>query len=94
MITTAKRSKVLLYTVLTEWKDNLHTLTSNFVEGATITRGVGLWQGTKEDSARIEIIGSIEDGKAVADLATAIRNVNNQTAVYVTETDITLTEYL
>lgn len=91
--TLNRRSQVMLYTLLTEWKDNIPELAQNFVDGATVTRGLGIWHATREQSARIEVIGGIETADSVAALATAIRNVNNQQSVYVTEQPLTLTEY-
>lgn len=84
--------KLTLYTLLTEYRDNLATLTAGFFDGFTVTRATGYYKGMPEPSGRIEVIGEPADWQAIEALATAIRNVNAQQSVYILETDATLTE--
>lgn len=86
--------KLTLFTILTEWKENLDKLTAGYFDGFTITEGIGYYRGGRERSARIDIIAEPSEAFAVAGLATAIRNVNAQHSVLVLETDITNTEIL
>ena len=79
----------MLYRIYTENKnyDSLVRLTSNLFPAFTITRGIGVWEGTAEQSAVIEIAevgqdsGSLEN--RVLTLAENIRAENEQDAVLV-----------
>jgi hypothetical protein len=65
-------------------RDSLVKLVSRYFEGATITYGIGLWQGVTERAAVIDIIGNANDLQAIVNLAGDIRFVHGQTAVLVT----------
>lgn len=45
-------------------RESLVKLVSRYFEGATITYGVGLWQGVTEVSAVVDIIGTSDDLQA------------------------------
>lgn len=73
-----------IYRLYTETKPNLVELTSRYFKGASLIPAWGLWQGEKELSAIIEIIGESSDLQSIVNLAGDIREVNQQTEVLVT----------
>ncbi len=76
------------YRLYTEIRPNLQALVSSHFEGATIFYAEGLWQGKPEQSAIIEIVGSVEDLARVRSLALLIRITNDQTTVMLTMTAV------
>lgn len=70
-------------------RESLVRLVARYFEGATITHGVGLWQGKTERAAVVDIIGTLDDVQAIANLAGDIRFVHGQAAVLVTWSPIT-----
>lgn len=69
-------------------RESLLDLIERYFEGATITYGVGLWQGTTEIAAVVDIIGTTDDLQAIASLAGDIRFVHGQSAVLVTWSNV------
>lgn len=76
------------YRIYTELRHNLLGLTSDVFGAATLTLATGLWEGLKEDSAIIEIVGLDMDYGRIVKLAKTIRDTNNQSAVLVTREPI------
>lgn len=74
----------VVYNLYTENFPNLPDLVTRYFDGATIYDGLGVWQGTQEQSAVIEIIGHRDDLQAVTHLAGDIKHVNKQQSVIVT----------
>lgn len=82
------KSTAVAYRLFTEGAESLREslldLIERYFEGATITYGVGLWQGVTEVSAIVDIIGTSDDLQAIASLAGDIRFVHGQSTVLVT----------
>lgn len=76
------------YRIYTELRHNLLGLTSDLFASATLMVAMGLWEGLKEESAIIEIVGADVDYHKVLKLAETIRDTNNQSAVLVTRESI------
>ncbi len=87
-----RTSERITYSIHTEHKGNLPTLVSGFFECFAIFDGTGFWRGVPEKAARIDIIALPKDRPAVQALARKIRLANSQEAVYITETQVTLSE--
>lgn len=85
-----KSSKRVLYSLHTEYRANLRTVTNQFFDCFTVYKSVGYWKGMPEKGARVDIIGTEADRQQVVNLADAIRVENCQEAVYVTVTPTTL----
>ena len=56
--------------------------------GLTFLNGVGLWQGSQEESLVIEYIGISDDETRITNLATSIRVYNKQESVLVTSQEL------
>lgn len=78
------RNPSVVYRLYTEDKPNVRELVSRYFDGATILFARGLWQGQTEDSVVIEIVALKSDLQKVVHLAGDIREVNQQTAVFMT----------
>lgn len=65
-------------------RESLIRLVSRYFDGATITYGVGVWQGATERNATVEIVAAVGDLQKIVNLAGDIRFVHGQTAVLVT----------
>jgi len=74
----------VVYKLYTEDKSGLIELIARYFDSATLTYGVGLWQGKTEASRIIEIVGTLADLQKVINLAGDIRVKNNQSCVLVT----------
>jgi hypothetical protein len=79
-----------LYRICTEQKNvkQVEAIVNNHFQGFSIYFGRGYWQGTREDSMTIEIVGSEMDYLRVREIATAIKTFNGQEAVLVQTLDI------
>lgn len=76
----------MIYHIYTEDKPDLYYLASIYLEGFTLTKGIGYWKGQYEPCAIIEVInGNKWD---VYCLAEAIKTSNKQEAVLVTATEL------
>ncbi len=75
---------VTIYRVYTEYKPNLLDLASKHVDGATQFVTSGLWKGTIEQSAVIEIVSDDSKAGDVFAYARAVRVTNKQECVLVT----------
>ena len=80
------------YRIYTEWKENLGKLASQYFMGFSIVDQIGYWQGTKEKSAVIEIIGDNLKEKVVS-LIADIKHLNNQEAVMLTTEQVDIKLY-
>jgi len=69
-------------------------LIARYFPSATLTHADGLWEGQREASLIIEIIGETADRQRVFDLAGDIRIVNRQTAVLITWQDTAFHSFL
>ena len=78
-------SEAILYRLHTEDRDNLLSIVDRHVQGATLLTGVGLWEGTAEPAAIIEIIGVPSDLANIRLLAEDIRQTNAQQMVILTQ---------
>ncbi len=87
-----RTSERITFSIHTEHKDNLPALVSDAFECFAIFEGTGFWKGIPEKAARIDIIGTHTDRIKVQTLARWIQIENEQEAIYVTETAVTLTE--
>ena len=78
------RDTAVVFTLYTESKPNLSELVTRYFDGATITYGLGLWQGTTEPAAVIQIFGWLENLQNIVFLAGDIKTVNAQQTVLIT----------
>lgn len=78
-----------VYRLYTEDKPNIGVLVGRYFDGATILHGLGLWKGTYEKSAVIEIL--TEDATKIRQLAEHIRMENRQEAVMVLRSEAEIT---
>lgn len=74
----------ILFRLYTEDMPVLALIEASDIMGATIFHTDGIWQGTREASIVIEIIGAPVDGPRVLALAQSIALQNNQTEVLMT----------
>jgi len=74
-----------IYRIYTENinRGKLEKLTGEYFEGFTVINAVGYWQGIKEKSVIIEIIGDRENLGKIKELATHIKINNKQSAVLI-----------
>jgi len=63
---------------------------SQHFDGFTLLKGCGYWQGTREDSVSIVILGSDSDRDKVLTLARQIREQYRQAEVWITSEPVTL----
>lgn len=87
-----RSSERVTFSIHTEARENLAVLASGFFDCFAIFEGTGYWKGVPEKAARIDIIAFPEARALVNTLAHAIRAANKQEAVYITETDVRLSE--
>jgi hypothetical protein len=75
----------MTYRILTEnvGLDKLAAQSARFFDSFTVVPTVGYWRGERESSAAIEIIGAEADAERVRELATTIKQENQQQAVLV-----------
>lgn len=66
------------------------TLVARYFDGFTILKGQGFYKGKSEDSAIVEIIGTLEDAAKVTTLAKDIREQYRQAEVWITSEAISL----
>lgn len=71
------------FVLLTERRDNLDAVCSEYFEAFTILSGLGYWRGAGEESATIIIV--TDDRRAVYSLAESIKARNGQDSVLVIE---------
>lgn len=81
-----------LYRIHTEDRDNLPELMARYFGSFTLLRGTGYWDNTQEQAAVIEILAEPCDRWKVMAAADTIREVNRQESVYVTSSDVMLTD--
>lgn len=79
-----KRQSAVLYRLYTEDKGNALALTSRYFKGATKLDAIGLYEGQREHSVIIEVLGTIDDLQTIVHLAGDIRQRNSQSSVLVT----------
>lgn len=74
----------MLYRIFTEDKnrDEIERIVSRYFQGFTIISAVGYWNGTKENSLIIEILG-IYDYDKIVKICNEVKITNNQEAVLV-----------
>lgn len=84
----------ILYRIHTQWQEELERYVGRLLpsSGFFLVRGVGSWLGFLEEGCVIEYIGESGDRPALIAAARAIKSRYSQEAVYLTETDIRLTE--
>ena len=79
----------MLYRILTEDKPNVQSLASRYFDAFTLIHATGIWRGTQEASAIIEIDATNADTwSKVQTLVTDLREYNHQEAVLVQRIDI------
>lgn len=72
------------FSLYTEDRPGLSDIIGRYFDGATIHNGIGLWRGSVERSAIVEILGTREDVTRVFYLAGDIRAAGRQSSVIVT----------
>jgi len=86
-----------LYRVCTENKnypDILDYLDNYFQDGYTVIHANGAWQGVREKSLVIEIVGNISDTRlAIESLAYWLRKYNKQQTVLIQIVDISVEDW-
>lgn len=83
-----KRRVYRIYTESTpDFDSNTEAILAEHFGSATLSAGTGYWQGQKEATTIIEIVGTPDDAGRVAYIAKRIRDANKQEAVLVTATD-------
>ena len=78
----------MLYRIFTEdtgRDDHIRQVLDKRLDGYTIIKGTGYWQGTAEDSVLIEVVlpSDYEYKEMVMEIAADIRKVNHQECVLV-----------
>jgi len=81
-----------VFTLYTEYRDNLEALILRYFDGATVHDARGYWKGASEASAVIEIIASASALQDIVNLAGDIKHVNGQDTVLVTWQRISVLE--
>jgi len=76
------------YRIYTESFPGNIELVARYFKGATVYRGIGIWRSSRELADIIEIVGTTDDMQAIAHLAGDIKQVNRQTNVLVTWSDV------
>lgn len=79
----------MIYRIYTEDKNRnkLEKIVATYFHGFTLIPSTGYWEGAKEESLIIEVVGINEDTK-IRQCAEAIKAVNEQQAVLVTCTPV------
>ena len=62
-------------------KPGIEKIVSKFFKGFTLIHGRGYWEGNREESLIIEIVGDIRDQSAIEKLAKEIKRENKQESV-------------
>jgi len=75
----------LIFSLYTEDMPNLASIVTQYFDGATIYSARGIWRGTSEASAVVEIIAPSTARQQVIALAKHIKAANHQTAIMVDE---------
>ena len=76
--------------VYTENTPTIRDLVAQYLEGATVYSGSGLWKGQWEQSLIVEVIAFTESTQqAVNNLVQAIKTIGKQEAVLITREPIT-----
>lgn len=71
------------YRIYTESCPGNIDLVSQYFRGATINEAVGLWNGVREESFIVDVIGTSDDMQRIVFLADALKVNGNQSAVLV-----------
>lgn len=84
---------MIQYTLYTEDRNifAIRELTSRLFGSATLYFGQGIWHGLPEASLTIVLLGDEQSRSKVEELARAIKEHNQQEAVYTVSQPITLT---
>lgn len=81
-------TRTVVYRLYTERVSNLEMLVLRYFEGATLTPAVGMYGRTREHAIVIDIVGTLADLQSVAFLAGDIKQLNSQSSVLITWTDV------
>ncbi len=71
-----------MYRLLTEERENLPDIVGRYVDGFTLSTGLGMWKDKLERSAKIDLDAPIA---TVRQIAEAIKRDNGQDAVMILE---------
>ncbi len=63
-------------------------IVDSFVRGATLQKGLGLWESESESCIIVELIGTHEDAALIRTLATRLRDSFHQDCVLLTVEDV------
>lgn len=75
-------------------RETIHKICQEHLAGYTLIPCEGVWKGAKENSLIIEVIGDRVVRDACLTVARAIKQVNRQEAVLLTQVDETYLRYL